>query len=127
MFVLIITIPFGVQSFKLASYTLWPFGRVVVAREDAGAITSLIGNVIWFLFAGLWMAIGHVITACFLAITIIGIPFAIAHLKLARVERVAVRILDRAGIDGRLIQRRHRGTASGVELRRRASTCVRLS
>jgi uncharacterized membrane protein YccF (DUF307 family) len=86
MFVLIITIPFGVQSFKLASYALWPFGRVVVAREDAGAVMSLVGNVIWFLFAGLWMAIGHVVIACFLAITIIGIPFAIAHLKLARVS-----------------------------------------
>lgn len=86
MFVLVITIPFGVQSFKLASYALWPFGRVVIAREGAGTVNSLIGNTIWFLFAGLWMAIGHVVVALFLAVTIIGIPFAIAHLKLARIS-----------------------------------------
>ena len=86
MFVLIITIPFGVQSFKLASYALWPFGRLVVAREDAGAVTSLVGNVIWVLFAGLWMANGHVVVAFFLAVTLMGTPFAMAHLKLARVS-----------------------------------------
>jgi uncharacterized membrane protein YccF (DUF307 family) len=85
MFVLIVTIPFGVQAFKLASYSLWPFGRVVVRRVDAGTVVSLIGNVIWFVFAGLWIALGHVFVALLLTITIIGIPFAIAHLKLARI------------------------------------------
>jgi uncharacterized membrane protein YccF (DUF307 family) len=81
MCVLIITIPFGIQAFKLAGYVLWPFGRTVVKRSDAGA-GSLIGNVIWFVFAGWWLAIEHLITAVALALTIIGIPFAIANVKL---------------------------------------------
>jgi uncharacterized membrane protein YccF (DUF307 family) len=86
MFVLIVTIPFGIQAFKLASYSLWPFGRVVVRRADAGTVLSLIGNVIWFVLAGFWIAIGHLFMALLLTITIIGIPFAIAHLKLARIS-----------------------------------------
>ncbi len=85
MFVFIITIPFGLQAFKLASFTLWPFGRVLVARPGASAIGSFVGNIIWFVFGGFWTAIGHLAAALLLAITVIGIPFAIAHLKLARV------------------------------------------
>jgi uncharacterized membrane protein YccF (DUF307 family) len=81
MCVLIITIPFGLQAFKLAGYVLWPFGRTVVKRPDAGA-GSAIGNVIWFVFAGWWLALEHLITAVALALTIIGIPFAIANVKL---------------------------------------------
>ena len=82
-FVFIVTIPFGVQSFKLASFTLWPFGRVMVARPGASAGLSAIGNIIWILFGGIWLAIGHVFAALLNAITIIGLPFAVAHLKLA--------------------------------------------
>jgi uncharacterized membrane protein YccF (DUF307 family) len=82
MFVLIITIPFGVASFRLASFVLWPFGRTLVTRDSAGA-GSAIGNVLWFLLAGLWLAIGHVITAVALFVTIIGIPFGLANLKFA--------------------------------------------
>ena len=82
-FVFIITIPFGVQSFRLASFTLWPFGRVMVARPGASAGLSAIGNIIWILFGGIWLAIGHVFAALLNAITIIGLPFAVAHLKLA--------------------------------------------
>lgn len=81
-FVLIITIPFGIASWRLAGYALWPFGRVVVADPDAGA-GSLIGNVIWFVFAGLWLAIAHVVTGFLLCLTIIGIPFGIASFKMA--------------------------------------------
>jgi uncharacterized membrane protein YccF (DUF307 family) len=81
MCILIITIPFGIQAFKLAGYVLWPFGRTVVKRHDAGA-GSMIGNVIWFIFAGWWLAIEHLFTAVALALTIIGIPFAIANVKL---------------------------------------------
>lgn len=81
MCVLIITIPFGLQAFKLAGYALWPFGRTVVKRPDAGA-GSAIGNVLWFLLAGWWLALTHLITAVLLAITIIGIPFAVANVKL---------------------------------------------
>ncbi len=79
---LIVTIPFAVPAFRLAGYTLWPFGRVVVRRSDAGA-GSTIGNVLWFLIAGWWLALLHVVFALVFAITIIGIPFAVAHLKLA--------------------------------------------
>jgi uncharacterized membrane protein YccF (DUF307 family) len=84
MFVLIITIPFGVAAFRLAGFVLWPFGRTIVRQEDAGT-PSLIGNVIWFLLAGLWIAIGHLVTGIALCITIIGIPFGWANIKLALV------------------------------------------
>src|SRR6266487_1586653 len=73
-FILIITIPFGIASFRLAGYALWPFGRTVVRRPDAGA-GSTIGNVIWFLIAGLWLALAQIV---------IGIPFGIACFKMAR-------------------------------------------
>lgn len=79
--ILIITIPFGIASFRIASYALWPFGRDVVQRSDAGA-ASAIGNVIWFVFAGLWLAIGHAISGALLCLTIIGIPLGIASFKM---------------------------------------------
>jgi len=82
MCILIVTIPFGVAAFRLASFTLWPFGRTLVPRPDAGA-GSFIGNVLWFLLAGLWLAIAHVVTGVLLCITIIGIPLGIADFKLA--------------------------------------------
>jgi uncharacterized membrane protein YccF (DUF307 family) len=82
MCVLIITIPFGIAAFRLGAYVLWPFGRTVVRRRDAGA-ASTIGNVIWFILAGLWLAIGHIVTGILLCVTIIGIPFGIANFKLA--------------------------------------------
>ena len=82
---LIITIPFGLASFRIANFALWPFGRTIVRRSDAGA-PSLIGNVIWIIFAGFWLAIAHVVTAIALAVTIIGIPLAIANLKLIPVS-----------------------------------------
>lgn len=81
MCILIVTIPFGLQAFKLAGFALWPFGRHVVKRVDAGA-PSLLGNVIWLILAGWWLALEHIGTALLLAITIIGIPFAIANLKM---------------------------------------------
>ncbi|GAA2129818.1 YccF domain-containing protein [Kitasatospora kazusensis] len=79
--VLIVTIPFGIASFRLAGYVLWPFGRTTVVRDDAGA-PSCVGNVIWLVFAGWWLALGHIATAIALALTIIGIPFAWANLKM---------------------------------------------
>jgi uncharacterized membrane protein YccF (DUF307 family) len=79
--VFIVTIPFGVASFRMAGYALWPFGRAVVAKPSAG-VGSGLANIIWFLVAGLWLAIGHVTTAFAQAITIIGIPLAIANLKM---------------------------------------------
>jgi uncharacterized membrane protein YccF (DUF307 family) len=83
--VLIITIPWGLASFRIANYALWPFGRTVVDRPDAGA-ASLIGNLIWIVFAGIWLAIGHVVTGIALCVTIIGIPLGIANFKLIPVS-----------------------------------------
>jgi uncharacterized membrane protein YccF (DUF307 family) len=85
MCVLIITIPFGVQAFKLAGFMLWPFGRTVVRRNDAGA-ASLIGNLLWIVLAGWELAIGHLVAAGLLAITIIGIPLGLANLKLVPIS-----------------------------------------
>ena len=84
MCILIITIPFGIASFRLAAYSLWPFGRTVVPKSGAG-VGSVIGNVLWFVLAGLWMAIAHVITGVALCLTIIGIPLGVADFKLAAV------------------------------------------
>ena len=83
MFVLIITIPFGIQSFKLAGFTLWPFGRVMVEIPGKGGCLNTVGNVLWVILAGIWLALGHLFWALVLAITIIGIPFAVANVKLA--------------------------------------------
>ncbi|WP_238773582.1 YccF domain-containing protein [Prescottella equi] len=81
MCILIITIPFGIASFRIGLYALWPFGKTVVDKPTAG-VGSLIGNVIWLILAGIWLAIGHIATALAMAITIIGIPLAIANLKM---------------------------------------------
>ncbi len=83
-FVLIITIPFGVQAFKMSNYVLWPFGRTVVKREDATTFWTLVGNVIWILIGAWWLAIIHLFIAVLFFITIVGIPFAKANVKFAR-------------------------------------------
>lgn len=82
---LIVTIPFGIASFRMASYALWPFGRTIVDHPRAGAM-SAVGNVIWVVVAGWWLAIGHLTTAAAQAITIVGIPLAIANLKMIPVS-----------------------------------------
>jgi len=82
MCILIITIPFGIAAFRFAGYALWPFGRTVIEKPDAGA-ASLVGNVLWFLLAGIWIALGHLVTGVVLCLTIIGIPFGVANFKLA--------------------------------------------
>ena len=83
--ILIVTIPWGIASFRMANYVLWPFGRQVVSKPDAGAF-SFLGNVIWFVFAGLWLAICHILSGIALAITIIGIPLAIADFKMVPIS-----------------------------------------
>lgn len=85
MCILIITIPFGLQAFKLAGFMLWPFGRTVVRGPTAGA-ASLIGNVVWIVLVGWELAIGHLVAAALLAITIIGIPLALGNLKLVPIS-----------------------------------------
>jgi uncharacterized membrane protein YccF (DUF307 family) len=81
MFILIITIPFGVAALRIGIFALWPFGKTVVRRSDAG-FGSAIGNVLWFLLAGWWLIIGHVITGVLLCLTIIGIPLGLANFKM---------------------------------------------
>ena len=77
----IIGIPFGIAAFRIGIYALWPFGYTTVERRDAGA-GSLVGNVLWLILAGWWLALGHIVTGVLLCITIIGIPFGIANFKL---------------------------------------------
>ena len=84
-FVLIVTIPFGFASLRIASFALWPFGRTIVDTPGPRP-GALIGNVLWIVLCGLWLAIGHIITAAAMAITIIGIPLALANLKLVPVS-----------------------------------------
>jgi uncharacterized membrane protein YccF (DUF307 family) len=79
----IIGIPFGVQSFKLAGYALWPFGRALVPASTRMKAVSAIANVLWFILAGWWLALGHLLTGILLCLTIIGIPLGIASFKMA--------------------------------------------
>jgi uncharacterized membrane protein YccF (DUF307 family) len=84
-FILIITIPFGIAALRIGIFALWPFGKVVVRRTDAGA-ASAIGNVIWFLLCGWWLALGHLVTGVLLCLTIIAIPLGLANFKLIPVS-----------------------------------------
>jgi uncharacterized membrane protein YccF (DUF307 family) len=84
MCIFIITIPFGIASFRLAGYVLWPFGRTVVRRPTAGAASTL-GNILWFVLVGLWMALAHLVSGALLCLTIIGIPLGVGNFKLAAV------------------------------------------
>ena len=85
LFFLVVTIPFGIASFRMAGYALWPFGRTVM-RDPGAGLASTIGNVLWFILAGWWLALGQFIVGVGLCITIIGIPFGIANFKLARLS-----------------------------------------
>lgn len=96
-FLSIIGIPWGKACFVMGSFSFWPFGKEAIARDEltqhedigTGAL-GLIGNIIWLLVAGVWLAIGHIMSAVACAITIIGIPFAIQHLKLAGISLVPI-------------------------------------
>jgi uncharacterized membrane protein YccF (DUF307 family) len=81
MTILIITIPFAIQAFKIGVFSLWPFGRTVVKRRDAG-VGSLIGNILWFVLCGWWLALVHLIGGVALCLTIIGIPLGLGNFKL---------------------------------------------
>jgi uncharacterized membrane protein YccF (DUF307 family) len=84
-FIFIVTIPFGIASLRIATFALWPFGKTVVKRADAG-IASGIGNVIWFIFCGWWLALGHLVAGVILCLTIVGIPLGLASFKLIPVS-----------------------------------------
>jgi uncharacterized membrane protein YccF (DUF307 family) len=81
MFIGIITIPFGIAALRIAAFALWPFGSTVVQREDAG-VASMIGNVLWVLLCGWWLALAHLVTGVLQCATIIGIPLGLANFKL---------------------------------------------
>jgi uncharacterized membrane protein YccF (DUF307 family) len=81
----IIGIPFGIASFRIGRFALWPFGRTVVTKPGAGA-GSTIGNIFWFVLSGIWLAIGHAVTGVLLCITIIGIPLGLGSFKLIPVS-----------------------------------------
>jgi uncharacterized membrane protein YccF (DUF307 family) len=83
--VLIVTIPFGIAAFRIAAFALWPFGKTIVRRDGAGTLT-MVGNVVWFVVAGLWLAIGHLLSGIALCVTIIGIPLGLANFKLIPVS-----------------------------------------
>ena len=80
-FVLIVTIPFGIASVRIAGYVLWPFGRTIEVRRNSG-VASLIGNIIWILLFGWWLALGHLLTGIAMCLTIIGIPLGLASFKI---------------------------------------------
>src|SRR4051795_13536615 len=80
-FALVVTIPFGIASFRMANYALWPFGRTVRRRSDAGGASAL-GNVLWFLLFGLWLAVGHAVAGALFCLTVIGVPLGVANFKM---------------------------------------------
>lgn len=86
MTVLIITIPFAVQAAKIAVFSLWPFGRTVVRREDASVGLSIIGNVLWVVLCGWWLALLHLVSGLLLCLTVIGIPLGLGNLKLVPIS-----------------------------------------
>ncbi|MCW3492254.1 YccF domain-containing protein [Microbacterium sp. SSM24] len=83
--ILILTIPWGIASFRIGVFALWPFGRTIVEKPRSG-VGSFLGNVVWVILAGWWLAIGHILTGVAMCITIIGIPLGIASFKLVPVS-----------------------------------------
>ena len=82
----VVGIPFGLQCFKLAAFVLWPFGRMAVGTQGSSGCLTLLLNILWLCFAGVWIALMHVVFGLLLFITIIGIPFARQHFKLVEVS-----------------------------------------
>ena len=94
---LILTIPLGIASFRIANYAIWPFGREVVSKPTSGT-WAFLGNIVWVLLAGWWLALEHILTGLLLCITIIGIPLGIANFKLVPVSLAPLgkEIVDKA-------------------------------
>ena len=111
MFILIITIPFGIASLRIALFALWPFGRTIV-RHPSHGVASTIGNVIWFVLAGWWLAIAHLITGVALCLTIIGVPLGLANFKLIPVSLTP---LGREIVDVDEARRRGASDAVGID------------
>ena len=85
LFITIVGIPFGIQTLKMASLALWPFGRDTRMQARASGCLYILMNVIWLLTGGLWIAATHAIFGMLLCITIIGIPFGLQHFKLTAI------------------------------------------
>ena len=83
--VLVVTIPFGIAAFRLAGFVVWPFGRTTVRAPRAG-VASAVGNLLWFLVAGWWLALVHLVAGVVFCLTIVGSRFGVASLKLAAVS-----------------------------------------
>ncbi|MGU3644096.1 YccF domain-containing protein [Microbacterium sp. C23T] len=98
--ILILTIPWGIASFRIGLYALWPFGRTIVDKPTSG-VGSFLGNVVWVILAGWWLAIGHIITGIALCITIIGIPLGVASFKLVPISLMP---LGKVIVDSRTLQ-----------------------
>lgn len=87
--VTIIGIPFSIAAFRIGAFSFWPFGREIVdrpERDEARKLLVLLGNIVWIVLGGIWLALAHLLFALLLAITVIGIPFALQHLKLAQLS-----------------------------------------
>ena len=85
----IIGIPFAIAALRIGTFSFWPFGREIVdrpERDETRKLLVLLGNIVWILLGGIWLALAHLLFALLLAITIIGIPFALQHLKLAQLS-----------------------------------------
>lgn len=96
-FISIIGIPWGKACFVIGQFTFWPFGKEAVSRkqksgkDDIGTGTlGLIGNVLWLVFLGIWLAIGHIVSGILCCITIVGIPFGIQHFKLVQISLMPI-------------------------------------
>jgi len=83
LIVTIIGIPFGIQTLKLAGLAVWPFGKEIIQKEQASGCVSIIMNIIWIFVGGIWISLSHLFFGILFGITIIGIPFAKQHFKLA--------------------------------------------
>ena len=96
MCVLIVTIPWGIAAARIGVYALWPFGKTVIPTPNAG-VGSFLGNVVWVVLAGWWIALEHLLSGIALCITIIGIPFGIANFKMIPVALMPLgkRIVDK--------------------------------
>lgn len=102
MMVTIVGIPFGLQAFKLAGFTLWPFGRAVVPDPERSGLGSGLGNILWLILVGWWLAAAHFVFGLLLCLTLIGIPMGIASFRMAGLALVPFgrKIVDRDSYDG---------------------------
>lgn len=125
-FITIVGIPWGRACFVMGTFSFFPFGKEAVSRksltnkDDVGTGGfGVIGNIIWFVFAGVWLAIGHVVSALMCFVTIIGIPFGIQHLKLAG---IALAPIGKTVVDKEVAAAARRQNAEASVSKLRAST-----